>query len=93
MRDGYSASFRNDVKSSDPRHGLVLTHAVFSGSERFDYGPKRPSVLCGSESQAQHMAKFWGGYYEVLRDPIVIEMDVAFDGTCSIPGAERRRFK
>ena len=43
-------------------------YAVYAGSERLDLGPERVSVLCESEEQAKHMAKFWApyGYYEPL---------------------------
>ena len=46
-----------------------MKYAVFSGSEKFDYGDKRASVLCEYESHAKHMAAFWGasGYYEPLQ--------------------------
>ena len=45
---------------------------VFSGSERLDLGPKRPSVICESEAQALHMITLWPGtgYYEpIVSDP------------------------
>ena len=46
--------------------------AVYSGCEKFDYGDKHISVLCRSEEQAKHMAKFWegSGYYEKLPEPL-----------------------
>lgn len=49
----------------------TFRYAVFSGSENFEYGPKSPSVLCESQNQARHMAKFWEtGYWEELPVPI-----------------------
>jgi hypothetical protein len=46
----------------------TMHFAVYSGSEKLEYGDKRLSCLCESEAQAQHMAKFWApwGYYEAI---------------------------
>lgn len=56
---------------------IELKYAVFSGSEKLDYGTKRPEALVSSREQAAYMAKFWGefGYYEPI-EPLTLEYNV-----------------
>lgn len=45
----------------------VYPYAVYSGSEKFEYGPKSVSALCQSPEQAEAMIKgMWpeSGYFE-----------------------------
>lgn len=47
----------------------LFPYAVYSGSEKFEYGDKSISALCQSETQAEILSKeMWpdSGYWELM---------------------------